>query len=67
MFADLHQLTHASVFVGTFSSNIGRLVALLRQNIGNKQASTTISIDRDGWNPGRKKRRLKSPRLNYGA
>ncbi|CAM9749320.1 unnamed protein product [Ascophyllum nodosum] len=66
-FADLHQLTHASVFVGTFSSNIGRLVALLRQNIGKKQASTTISIDRNGWTPGRKTRRLKDPEeLDYG-
>ncbi|CAM9899855.1 unnamed protein product [Ascophyllum nodosum] len=58
MFADLHQLTHASLFVGTFSSNVGRLVALLRRRIGQKRKRTTISIDKNGWTPGRRRRKL---------
>lgn len=51
MFADLDQLTKAEMFVGTFSSNIGRLVALLREASG-KPRESSISIDGD-WVPGR--------------
>lgn len=51
MFTDLKQLAKAEVFVGTFSSNVGRLVALLREAAG-KSRKSSISIDRD-WAPGR--------------
>lgn len=51
MFADLEQLTKSELFVGTFSSNVGRLVALLREAAG-KSRESSISIDRD-WVPGR--------------
>ncbi|CAM9831289.1 unnamed protein product, partial [Sphacelaria rigidula] len=52
MFADLHQLAASEVFVGTFSSNIGRLVYLLRKNNG-KDGDSSISLDTQGWWPGR--------------
>lgn len=51
MFADLEQLTKAELFVGTFSSNVGRLVALLREAAG-KSRQSAISID-GAWLPGR--------------
>ncbi|CAN0541458.1 unnamed protein product [Scytosiphon promiscuus] len=53
MMADLEQLAAAEVFVGTFSSNIGRLVAVLRDALG-KPRSSAISVDTELWFPGRK-------------
>lgn len=52
MFADLQQLTAAEVFVGTFTSNVGRLVYLRREASGSKLRESSISLD-DEWHPGR--------------
>lgn len=54
MFADLQQLAAAEVFVGTFSSNVGRLVFLLREAGGLKNRTSSISLD-DDWYPGRRR------------
>ena len=51
LMADLDQMVAADVFVGTFSSNVGRLVLLLREAIG-KERSSCISLDYD-WHPNR--------------
>ena len=51
LLADLEQLAAADVFVGTCSSNIGRLVFLLRDGLG-KDQSSDISLDRE-WHPTR--------------
>lgn len=57
MFSDLQQLTLSEVFVGTFSSNVGRLVAVLRDSI-HKDRSSAISLDRSAtWTAGRRERR----------
>ena len=42
--ADIEMLVEADIFVGTFSSNIGRLVAILRDGIG-KSTDSSISMD----------------------
>ena len=42
--ADIEKLVEADIFVGTFSSNIGRLVAILRDGIG-KSTDSSISMD----------------------
>eukprot|EP00904_Undaria_pinnatifida_P006339 jgi/Undpi1/2835/HiC_scaffold_14.g06212.m1 len=52
MMADLEQMAEADVFVGTFSSNVGRLVAVLRDGLG-KERSSAISMDTEHWWPGR--------------
>lgn len=52
--ADLEQLAAAELFVGTFSSNVGRLVMLLREDLG-KPRNSTISMDRHSWYPGRQR------------
>lgn len=51
LMADLQQLAAADVFVGTFSSNMGRLVVLLREAIG-KPRDSALSLD-NKWNPNR--------------
>ena len=50
--ADIEQLAAADVFVGTFSSNVGRLVAVLREGLG-KTRNSSISLDAKAWYPGR--------------
>ena len=50
--ADLHQCTKADLFVGTFSSNLGRLLVLLRESVGLKSRDSAISIDQP-WKAGR--------------
>ncbi|CAN0312629.1 unnamed protein product [Ectocarpus sp. 12 AP-2014] len=55
-FADLQQLTAADLFVGTFSSNMGRLLVLLRESIGLKDRASAVSID-GPWRAGRRRRR----------
>lgn len=50
--ADLRQCAKADVFVGTFSSNMGRLLVLLRESIGLKPRHSAISVDRS-WTAGR--------------
>lgn len=46
MFADLQMLSAANVFVGTYSSNVGRLVALLREGVDGHGRESCISLDR---------------------
>lgn len=53
LLADLEQLAAADVFVGTCSSNIGRLVMVLRDGLG-KEKDSAISLD-IGWNPKRER------------
>jgi hypothetical protein len=47
LLAEIHALVHADLFVGSFSSNLGRLVHVLRS----ADAETSISVD-DRWAPG---------------
>ena len=49
--ADIEKLVESDIFVGTFSSNIGRLVAILRDGIG-KSTESSISMDNE-WYAGR--------------
>ena len=53
LIADLEQLTAAEVFVGTLTSNLGRLVVLLREGVG-KPRDSTLSLDKE-WYPNRKR------------
>ena len=53
LIADLDQLAAADVFVGTCSSNLGRLVMVLRDGLG-KTSNTSISLDRP-WYPKRER------------
>lgn len=53
--ADLHQLAAADLFVGTFSSNVGRLVFLFRDALG-KPRDSSVSVDNPGWWAGRQLR-----------
>ncbi|CAN0239537.1 unnamed protein product, partial [Ectocarpus fasciculatus] len=48
----MHMMSHADVFVGTFSSNIGRLVYLFREINGLPRFSTQ-SVDTPTWYFGR--------------
>lgn len=52
VFADLQQAVAADVFVGTFSSNFGRLIFLLRESAG-KRRDSSLSLDDPIWWPGR--------------
>lgn len=52
-FTDLHQLARADVFVGTFSSNFGRLVMVLREGL-QKERTSGMSLDFKDWYPVRK-------------
>ncbi|CAM9512138.1 unnamed protein product [Ectocarpus fasciculatus] len=45
VFADLKMLAAGSVFVGTYSSNVSRLVALLREGIHGHARGSCISLD----------------------
>eukprot|EP00903_Cladosiphon_okamuranus_P021622 g19881.t1 len=47
VFADWEMLAAASVFVGTFSSNVSRVVALLREGLQGKSRDSCISLDRE--------------------
>ncbi|CAM9350478.1 unnamed protein product, partial [Laminaria digitata] len=49
--ADLEQLAAAELFVGTFTSNVGRFVVLLREGLG-KPRYSSISMDASSWYPG---------------
>lgn len=46
VFADLKMLAAGSVFVGTYSSNVSRLVALLREGIHGHARGSCISLDK---------------------
>lgn len=48
-------LAGADVFAGTFSSNLGRIVALMRHTL-KKPEQSTLSIDDRRWFPARKRR-----------
>ena len=41
-------LAQANIFVGTYSSNVERMVALLRES-RDMPRSSTLSLDRNGW------------------
>lgn len=49
VFADLQMLSASPVFVGTFSSNIGRVVALLREGIHGHPRDSCISLDKQDY------------------
>lgn len=51
LLSDFERLSKATVFVGTFSSNVGRFVALLREGYGFSRDSS-ISTDIEDWFPG---------------
>lgn len=53
LMSDFEQMARADVLVGTFSSNVGKLVLLLREGVG-KERSSCISLDND-WGPNRKR------------
>lgn len=53
MLADFKRLVEAEVFVGTFSSNVGRLMVVLREAGGTKSRESSISVDTPNWWPGR--------------
>lgn len=50
-FADIEQLAAADIFVGTFTSNVGRFVVMLREGLG-KERNSSISLDAP-WTPAR--------------
>lgn len=51
LMADLEKLSDSSVFIGTYSSNIGRLVAIIREGNG-KDRKSSISLDIKEWFAG---------------
>lgn len=54
LFAELQMLAGADVFVGTFSSNIGRLVFLMRESLGFARDSSLGADRAAGWFAGRR-------------
>ena len=52
--ADLEKLAAAELFVGTFSSNVARLVVLFRESLG-KPRKSSISLDDPSWYPARQR------------
>lgn len=50
---DLQHLSRAELFVGTYSSNWGRLLHIMRE-ANNKSRETTISVDGKNWEPVRR-------------
>lgn len=53
--AELDMMSHADVFVGTFSSNIGRLVYLMRE-VNGLPRNSSVSVDVPEWFLGRRVR-----------
>ncbi|CAM9473235.1 unnamed protein product [Ectocarpus sp. 13 AM-2016] len=53
LLAEMRMLAGADVFSGTLSSNIGRLVALMRYSLQKPQDSTLSGDRPEHWNPGR--------------
>jgi len=51
LFSDIERLSNAEVFVGTFSSNMGRIVHVARES-KNKPRNSSRSLDVK-WHPGR--------------
>lgn len=49
--AELQMMSEADVFVGTFSSNIARLVHVMRESKG-FQRNSTMSVDIPDWYSG---------------
>ena len=52
-FAELTMMAEGNVFVGTFSSNVARMLVLLREAKGLPRSST-VSVDNPTWYPGRR-------------
>lgn len=44
---DINRMVNADLFVGTFSSNLGRFVGTLRNNVG----SIGVEAKREHWKP----------------
>lgn len=53
LFLDIEMLSKAEVFIGTFSSNLGRLIVTSRESFTQIRDSS-ISVDWKNWFPGRK-------------
>lgn len=51
---EIEMMANAAIFSGTFSSNLGRIVALMRHTLG-KPAQSTLSNDRRAWHLGRQR------------
>lgn len=66
LFSELEMLAEADIFVGTFSSNIGRRVVLMREANG-LQRDTAMSVDVSTWHAGRRHRRGTDTSVNRGA
>lgn len=56
LLAELHMLSEADVFSGTFSSNIGRMVVLMRETL-HMPRDSAVSCGNDVWYLGRQLRR----------
>lgn len=52
LIAELQMMAGADVFCGTYSSNVGRLVVLLREAL-NLPRDSALSCDRPDWYAGR--------------
>jgi len=53
LWVELQMLAGADVFSGTFSSNLGRVVALMRHTLG-KARNSALSADDPEWFPARR-------------
>ena len=53
LFTELRMMAEGNVFVGTFSSNVARLMVLLREVKGWPRSST-LSVDEPAWYLGRR-------------
>ena len=51
-FTELKMLSQANVFVGTYSSNVARMIALLRES-RDMPRSSILSLDIPDWYPNR--------------
>ena len=51
-FTELKMLSQANVFIGTYSSNVGRMIVLLRESRGMPRSSS-LSLDHPDWFPNR--------------
>lgn len=51
--AEMLMLTAADMFSGTFSSNLGRIVTLMREALNNKPRDSALSSDTANWFAGR--------------
>lgn len=50
LMSDLRMLARADVFSGTFSSNVGRMVTLMRKSLGKPRSA--VAADKKRWRSG---------------